>query len=138
MAIHLNPYLNFRENARAAMTFYHSVFGGEISFVTLGEMQATEDPAEYDKIMHAQLETPDGLYLQAADTPNVMDLTPGDNVSVSLHGDDNDELGRYWDKLSDGATITVPFEFAPWGDKFGMLVDKFGIPWLINGVAGEH
>jgi PhnB protein len=135
MATHLNPYLNFREKAREAMEFYRSVFGGELSIMTFGEMQMSEDPAEFEKVMHSQLETPAGLILQAADVPNVMELTPGDNVSVSVHGDDNAELTGYWDRLSDGATITAPFEIAPWGDRFGMLVDKFGITWLLNGVA---
>ena len=135
MATHLNPYLSFRDNAREAMTFYQSVLGGELAIMTLGEMQMVEDPAEFDKVMHSQLETPAGLILQGADTPNVMELNPGDNVGVSLHGDDNAELTGYWEKLSEGATITVPFEVAPWGDRFGMLVDKFGINWLVNGVA---
>jgi len=136
MATYLNPYLNFRDNAREAMTFYQSVLGGELSVMTFGEMQMSEDPAEFEKVMHSQLETPAGLILQGADVPNALGLTVGDNVSVSLHGDDNTELTNYWQKLSDGATITVPFEVAPWGDRFGMLVDKFGINWLVNG-AGE-
>lgn len=135
MAIHLNPYLSFRDNARDAMTFYQSVLGGELAVMTFGEMHASEDPAEFEKVMHSQLETPSGLILQGADTPNVMDLNPGDNVGVSLHGDDNAELAGYWEKLSEGASITVPFEVAPWGDRFGMLVDKFGINWLVNGTA---
>ena len=135
MATHLNPYLSFRDNAREAMTFYQSVLGGELAIMTLGEMQMVEDPAEFDKVMHSQLETPSGLILQGADTPNSMELTPGDNVGVSLHGDDNAELTGYWEKLSEGATITVPFEVAPWSDRFGMLVDKFGINWLVNGTA---
>lgn len=135
MATHLNPYLSFRDNAREAMTFYQSVLGGELSVMTFGEMQMSEDPAEFDKVMHSQLETPSDLILQGADTPNAMELNPGDNIGVSLHGDDNEELVGYWDRLSEGASITVPFEIAPWGDRFGMLVDKFGINWLLNGVA---
>ncbi|MDH6180168.1 PhnB protein [Microbacteriaceae bacterium SG_E_30_P1] len=133
MAIHLNPYLNFRDSAREAMGFYQSVLGGELSVMTLGEFQMADDPAEADKVMHAQLETPTGLILQGADVPNSMGLTPGDNVSVSLHGDDNTELQRYWDGLTAGGTIIVPFEVAPWGDRFGMFVDRFGINWLVNG-----
>ena len=61
-----------------------------------------------------------------------MEFSPGGNVSVSLSGDDEAELRGYWDKLADGATITVPIDKAPWGDTFGMLVDKFGISWLVN------
>jgi PhnB protein len=132
MSTRLNPYLGFRDNAREAMEFYHSVFGGELTTGTFAEYQASEDPAEADKIMHSMLETDTGLVLMAADTPNSMDYTPGTNHSVSLSGDDETELRGYWDKLSDSGTVTVPLEQAPWGDYFGMCVDKFGVNWLVN------
>lgn len=135
MTTRLNPYLGFRSEAKAAMEFYRSVFGGELTSMTFAEMHASEDPAEQDKIMHSQLLTEGGLTLMAADTPNVMELTPGTNHSVSLSGEDEAELRGYWDRLSEGATITEPLRTAPWGDSFGMLVDKFGVPWLVN-IAG--
>ena len=75
MTSRLNPYLGFRDNAKDAMEFYHSVFGGELTSSTFGEMHASEDPAEADKIMHAQLETPSGYTLMGADTPNSMDFS---------------------------------------------------------------
>ena len=129
----LNPYLGFRDNAREAMTFYQSVFGGELTLSTFGEFQASEDPAEADKIMHAMLTTGQGMVLMGADTPNAMGYTPGSTVSVSLSGDDEAELRGYWDKLSaDGGTVTVPLEPAPWGDIFGMCTDRFGTAWLVN------
>jgi PhnB protein len=132
MTIRLNPYLSFRDNARDAINFYHSVFGGDLNVSTFADFQASQDPAEADKVMHSQLDAPNGLTLMAADTPNSMELTPGSNYSVSLSGDAEPELQGYWDKLSDGATITQPLEKAPWGDSFGMLVDKFGVSWLVN------
>ncbi|GAA3813762.1 VOC family protein [Cellulomonas soli] len=135
MTTRLNPYLGFRSEAKDAMEFYRSVFGGELTSMTFAEMHASEDPAEQDKIMHSQLLTEGGLTLMAADTPNVMELTPGTNHSVSLSGEDEAELRGYWDRLSEGATITEPLRTAPWGDSFGMLVDKFGVPWLVN-IAG--
>jgi PhnB protein len=128
----LNPYLNFRDTAASAMEFYQSVFGGELVTSTFAEYQASDDPAEADKLMHAQLTSPDGLVLMAADTPNQMDYTPGTNFSVSLSGDDDAALRGYWAALSDGGTVTMPLEKAPWGDTFGMCVDKFGIAWLVN------
>lgn len=129
----LNPYLGFRENAREAMTFYQSVFGGDLALSTFGEFHASEDPAEDDKIMHGILTTGNGLVLMGADTPNSMDLAPGSSISVSLSGDDEAELRGYWDKLSaDGGTVTVPMERAPWGDIFGMCTDRFGTAWLVN------
>ena len=132
MTVRLNPYLNFKDDAREAMTFYQAVLGGELHLNTFGEFQASEDPAEQDKVMHAQLETPDGLVLMAADTPNAMEHRPQAGVSVSLSGEDEDRLRGYWDRLSDGGTVVMPFEQAPWGDTFGMCVDRFGTSWMVN------
>ncbi|MCU1479460.1 MAG: putative glyoxalase family protein [Subtercola sp.] len=136
MAI-LNPYLSFRDNARAAIEFYQTVFGGELTISTFEEFHASEDPSEGYKIMHAQLTTPSGFTLMAADTPNSMGYNPGDTISVSLSGpaDDLQELSGYYTKLSEGGTITMPLNTAPWGDTFGMCVDPFGVSWLVN-VAG--
>ena len=130
--IRLNPYLNFRDHARQAMEFYHSVFGGQLTMNTFAEFQASEDPAEQDRIMHSMLETDDGLVLMGADTPSSMEYTPPVGVSISLSGDDDPELRGYWDKLVDGGTILMPLERAPWGDTFGMCTDRFGINWLVN------
>jgi PhnB protein len=136
MTTRLNPYLNFRDTAREAMAFYQSVFGGELAVNTFAELHASEDPAEQDKIMHSMLTTESGLVLMAADTPNSMEFSPAAGFSVSLSGDDDAELRGYWDKLSAGGTVIMPLEPAPWGDTFGMCVDKFGISWMVN-IAGQ-
>ena len=128
----LNPYLSFRDNAKEAMTFYQSVFGGQLALSTFGEYHASEDPAEQDKIMHGMLTAEKGMVLMGADTPNGMDYTPGSSISVSLSGSDEAELRGYFDKLADGGKVTVPMEQAPWGDIFGMCTDKFGTDWLVN------
>ncbi|SDC14197.1 PhnB protein [Sanguibacter gelidistatuariae] len=132
MATQLNPYLSFRNTARQAIEFYHSVFGGELTISTFAEFQASEDPGEAEKIMHSMITTPSGLSLMASDTPNSMEYTPGTNFSVSLSGEDEAELRGYWGKLSEGGTVTMPLDRAPWGDTFGMCTDKFGIAWLVN------
>ena len=137
MSTKLNPYLGFHDNAKAAMEFYQSVFGGELTLSTFGEFHASEDPAEQDKIMHGMLVTDNGLTLMGADTPNSMKYTPGDNYSVSLSGEDESELRRYWEGISAGGTVTVPLEKAPWGDLFGMCADKFGVNWLVNVNSAE-
>jgi PhnB protein len=137
MTTKLNPYLSFRDNAREAMEFYHSVFGGQLDVSTFAEMHASDDPAEADKIMHSMLVTDNDLTLMASDTPNSMDFTPGNNYSVSLSGDDDAELRGYWEKLSGGGTVTMPLGPAPWGDSFGMCVDKYGVSWLVN-IAGAQ
>jgi PhnB protein len=132
MTVRLNPYLSFRDNAREAMTFYHSVFGGELTVSTFADFHASADPSEQDKVMHSQLETPDGLVLMGADTPAAMEYRPQAGVSVSLSGDDEARLRGYWERLSEGGTVTMPFEKAPWGDTFGMCVDRFGTSWMVN------
>jgi PhnB protein len=136
MPTRLNPYLSFRDNARDAMEFYQSVFGGELTVSTFGEFGVSDDAAEKDKVMHAQLTSPNGLVLMGADTPNSMDYTAGPNISVSLSGDDDAELSGYYERLAEGGTVTEPLAKAPWGDSFGMCVDRFAVNWLVN-IAGS-
>ena len=82
--------------------------------------------------MHGMLETDSGFTLMGADTPPGMEHNPGDNISVSLSGDDADELRGYWEKLSTDGTVSVPLERQTWGDEFGMCVDRFGVAWMVN------
>ncbi len=131
MASRLNPYVSFNGDAREAMEFYQSVFGGNLTMNTFGEYGAQDSP-DADKIMHAQLETERGFTLMASDTPSGMDYTPGNTIAVSLSGDDGDELRRYWEQLSAGGTVSVPLEKQMWGDEFGMCVDRFGVPWMVD------
>lgn len=132
MASRLNPYVNFRNNARQAMEFYKNVFGGELSMSTFGNGGMPHDPSEADKIMHAQLETPKGFTLMGSDVPNDTPYAPGTNYAISLSGDDEAELRGYWDRLTAGGTVVMPLEKAPWGDSFGICADKFGTSWMVN------
>ena len=131
MSTRLNPYISFDGNDRAALEFYEGVFGGTLRVNTFGEFGAPDEPGA-DKVMHGMLETASGFTLMAADTPPGMDYSPGNNISVSLSGDDDAELRRYWDSLSTNGTVAVPLEKQMWGDEFGMCVDQFGISWLVN------
>ena len=131
MASLLNPYISFAGNARQAMESYKAVFGGTLTVNTFGEYGAADAP-EADKIMHAQLETDNGFTLMGADTPPGMEHNPGNNIAVSLSGDDADELRGYWGKLSEGGAVSMPLEKQMWGDEFGMCVDQFGIAWMVN------
>jgi PhnB protein len=131
MASRLNPYISFRDTARPALEFYHGVFGGNLNLSTFGEFGAQEEP-HADQIMHGMLETDKGFTIMAADTPPGMDHNPGDNIAVSLSGDDGDELRGYWEKLSGAGTVSVPLEKQMWGDEFGMCTDQFGIGWMVN------
>jgi PhnB protein len=131
MASRLNPYLTFGGDARQAMEFYQETFGGTLTLHTFGEFGQPDAP-EADKVMHSMLETPRGFTLMAGDTPPGMKHTPGNNISVSLSGDDDAELRGYWEKLSAQGSVAVPLERQMWGDVFGMCTDRFGVPWLVN------
>jgi PhnB protein len=132
MTSHLSPYLGFRDDARQAMEFYQSVFGGELSLGTFGEMHASDDPAEVDKIMHGQLVTPNGFLLMGSDTPSGMERSSTSNISLSVSGDDAEDLRRFFAALSEGGMVIEPLTVAPWGDEFGMLTDRFGVTWMVN------
>lgn len=136
MAI-LNPYISFKDTARDAMEFYQSVLGGELFFATFGDMGDPDAPNAAG-IMHSSLQTPSGFTLFASDTPDGMEYHPGTNISISLSGTEADELKGYWDKLSADATVTVPYARQMWGDDFGMLIDKFGIGWMVNVSPAEQ
>jgi len=127
----LNPYLGFNGNARQAMEFYKSVFGGELTLSTFGENGMADSP-DADKVMHAQLETGAGYTIMASDAPSHIEFHPMVGVSISLSGDDGDALRGYWDKLSSVGTVTMPLEKQMWGDEFGMCTDQFGIDWMVN------
>jgi len=133
MSSKLNPYITFAGNAREAMEFYQSAFGGELDLNTFGEYGDAGPDA--DKIMHSNLETPDGFTLMASDTPPGMEPSSGSSITVSLSGDDAEKLHGYWDKLAEGAEIAMPLEKQIWGDVFGQLTDRFGTQWMVN-IAG--
>jgi len=114
------------------------VLGGELDVSTWNEMpdMPGNSPAMHDKLMHSMLTVSDGVTIMGADMPD----SPGPKgspISVSLSGEDNDELRGWYDGLSEGGEIMEPFEKAPWGDYFGMFNDKFGVHWMINGTSAE-
>ena len=131
MSSRLNPYISFDGNARSAMEFYESVLGGTLTLNTFGEQGGADGP-DADKIMHGMLETASGFTLMCADTPHGTEHSPGNNIAVSLSGDDSDELRAYWNGLSASGTVAVPLERQMWGDEFGMCIDQFGITWMVN------
>jgi PhnB protein len=138
MVTRLNPYITFSGNAREAMEFYQTVFGGELDISPWGDMpdMPGNSPEMHDKLMHSMLTVSDEVTLMGADMPD--SAGPKDSpIAVSLSGEDEDQLRGWWDRLSDGAEITAPFEKAPWGDTFGQLNDKFGVTWMINVAADQ-
>lgn len=138
MASRLNPYLNFPDGkAREAMEFYQSVLGGQLDVMTFADMGTEGEIAT--QVMHSYLETPAGFALMGADAPpEMVRVTYGDNVSVSISGESSDaeDMRGWFAGLSEGGEVRQPLEKAPWGDEFGMFVDRYGINWLVN-IAGE-
>jgi PhnB protein len=130
MPSQLNPYLNFNGNARQALEFYASVFGGTPTLNTFAEFGAAT--ADADRIMHGLLETDAGYTIMAADVTSEMEYHAPAGFAISLSGDDPDALRGYWDKLSSGGTTTMPLEKQVWGDEFGMCTDAYGVPWMVN------
>jgi PhnB protein len=130
MTSRLNPYISFNGNAREALEFYRSVFGGELVVNTFADF-GNPDPSVAELVMHGQLETPAGYTLMGADLMPGMPVTSGSTITVSLSGDD-DELRTYFEKLAEGGTITVALEKQVWGDEYGQLTDKYGVAWMAN------
>ncbi|WP_218220731.1 VOC family protein [Nesterenkonia sp. Act20] len=133
MTIGMTPYLQFSGTARGALEFYHSIFGGELGMMTYAEGMGTDDENN-DLIMHGSLFVDRGIHLMGADAPPGMAASLG-TVSLSNSAPDDAEhetLEQWWEKLSEGAEITEALAKSPWGDTFGMLTDKFGVPWMVN------
>lgn len=129
----LNAYLSFKDNTREAMGFYQSVFGGTLDVSTFGEFPGmTHDEADNDLVIHSRLHTDDGLVLMASDTPSPTPYSAPAGISLAFGGDDEQAIRACWDALSDGGTITMPLAPPPWGGQFGMLVDRFGISWMVT------
>ena len=132
MKITLNPYFNFMGNAREAMEFYKSVFGGKLTMQTFKEAGFPHDPKDDDLVIHSMLQA-DMIVLMASDGNKEHPVkNVGDNAHLSLNGDDTAKLTEYFNKLSKGGKIDMPLAKQFWGDTFGMLTDKFGIHWMVN------
>ena len=134
----LNPYIMFKGNAREAMEFYKTVFGGKLTMQTYKDFHASQNPKDDDKIMHAQLDGDAGLTLMGADetderqNPASAEYQRSSTISLALSGDSQSELSACFQKLSAGGAVTQPLEKSPWGDTFGMCTDKYGIEWMVN------
>ncbi len=131
----INPYLGFTTNCREAMEFYKAALGAELTLQTVGESPMKDTmPAEmHDMIMHASLSKDGQTLLMASDMMN-KDYEPikGTHVTLSLNCTSEEEINTCFAKLSEGGTVTMPLATQFWGATFGMLMDKFGMPWMLN------
>jgi len=139
MAITTTTHLNFRGDARAALEFYQSVFGGKTQMFTHGDVGTPVDPAEADQITWGEVRADNGFHVMAYDVPSGKSYDRGDKaVFVSVRGDSIDEVTSYWNGLADGATIVADLGPAPWGTPlYGMVEDRFGVTWVLD-VVGAY
>ncbi|MBL6279345.1 VOC family protein [Micromonospora fiedleri] len=150
MSITTTAHLNFRGNAREALEFYHSVFGGDIMIVTYGDFGMPKELPDAGKVVWGQVTAADGFRVMAYDVPghavadgapqpstrreNGMTLT-GEPFFLSVRGETVEEVGALWEKLADGATVIEAYGPAQWAPAFGMLTDRFGITWILDVAA---
>lgn len=131
MTIALHPYLNFPGNAREAMEFYQSIFGGELVVSTFGEAGMGDDmPA--DGTMHAHLETPAFSIMASDAMPGAEATWGGTRNYLSLVGDDAETMTGWFEKLAESGSVGMPLEKQVWGDTFGICMDKYGLEWMVN------
>ncbi|MEW2354625.1 VOC family protein [Spirillospora sp. NPDC029432] len=138
MSVNTVTHLNFRGDARAALAFYQSVFGGDTVTVTYKDAGNVQDPAAADQVMWGQVTAGNGFTVMAYDVPADLPWNQGENAFfVSVRGDDPEEITAYWDRLTDGATVVQPLGPAQWAPLYGMLKDRFGVTWVLD-VAAQY
>lgn len=129
----LNAYLFFTGNAKEAMEFYKSIFGGDLSLTTYGEVPGDKNPNTIgmdDQIIHASLSGGD-IDLMASDSP-YKDKIHNGKISLSLTSEDEEKMRNIFDNLSEGGKVNQPLDKGFWGDIFGMLTDKYDVDWMID------
>jgi len=150
MSITTTTHLNFRGEARAALEFYGSVFGGQPTIATYGDFGMPKDVPGADNVVFGQVETADGFRVMAYDIPGTAaDATPTGGSThrengvtltdqpffVSVRGETLDEIERYWNALSVDATVVEALAASAWSPGFGMLTDRFGVTWILDVAA---
>ena len=133
MTIQTVTHLNFRGNADLALSFYQSVFGGDKARVTYRDGHAVTNPDEADQVMWGQVVSADGFRIMAYDVPSARPYDAGEiPLFVSVRGDNAETLTRYWEALSEGATIVQPLGPFSYTPLYGMLKDRFGVTWVLD------
>lgn len=129
----LVPYLNFDGNCAEAFRFYEQVFGGKLEAIQTHGESAIKDqvpPDWHDRILHARLVIGDQILMASDTQPGTYEGIKGMNVAVQI--DDVERAERIFNALAENGSVQMPFQDTFWGARFGMLVDRFGIPWMIN------
>ena len=126
----LEPYLTFNGQCEEALNFYKTVFGGEIVALNRFAGSPMESrAADPNKILHSSF-VAGGVRFMASD--GLGDSKQGDNITMTLGTNDTAEAERVFAALADGGNVTMPLAETYWSQRFGMLEDKYGIPWMVN------
>jgi PhnB protein len=133
----INPYLTFDGNCEEAFNFYKSIFGGEFPYIGRYKDMPSEHPipdSEKEKIMHVSLPISKETILMGSDSSGSFghSTVAGNNFSLSVNTDTEEEARSVFEKLSAGGKVTMPLEKTFWNALFGMFTDKFGINWMVN------
>lgn len=129
--LQLLPYITFDGTCLEAMTFYQGIFGGELTSTAFGAFHADLPASEKNKVMHAELVN-DAMSLMASDSVPGMKPTFGDNVKITVTGTQGERLAPFFTALAQGGTVLMPYERQAWGQELGMLIDRFGVHWMIS------
>jgi PhnB protein len=133
MSITTTVHLNFRDQARAALEFYRSVFGGDLVAFTNAQAQSVAHPADADRIAWGEVRAANGFHVMAYDVRESESYQPGERAFfVSVRGADTEEITGYWKGLAEGATIRADLGPAGWAPLYGMLTDRFGVTWVLD------
>ncbi|NEA50865.1 VOC family protein [Streptomyces sp. SID10815] len=133
MSIKTVAHVNLRGNAREALEFYRSVFGGDLVAVTYAEARTAAGPDEADHVMWGQVASAAGFHIMAFDVPSERPYHPGESsYFVSVRGEDAEEIRGYWDKLREGAAVISDLAPSGWAPLYGMLTDRFGVTWTLD------
>lgn len=133
MKTELVPYLNFNGNTEEALNFYKDALEGEILLINrFGEAPMPVDEDYKDKIVHARLKFGGDNLIMFSDGMKGRVIPIEGNIQLSIQTEDEAYLERIFNNLAAGGTVTMPLGVQFWGDKFGMLKDKFGINWMFN------
>ncbi|MCJ1705515.1 MULTISPECIES: VOC family protein [unclassified Rathayibacter] len=133
MTVSVTPHLNFRGQAREALAFYRSVFGGDVALATYADTHQVDDPAQADAVSFGRLTAPNGFSIMAYDVQTAKPYDAGRNpFYLTLHGDDQAEISEQWRRLADGGTVLTDLGPSPFAPLYGMLTDMFGTTWIIG------
>ena len=133
MTVVTTPHLNFRGSARAALEFYHSVFGGQLVLVTNEDMHSVELPEEAQQIKFGQVVGDNGFQIMAYDVPSSTAYDQGEKaLYVSVRSDSAEEITELWGRLAKGSEILSDLAPSPFSPAYGMLKDAFGVTWVLD------